>query len=63
MIRRFIKMNSLDDTIVMIKRANEVAGDVLVYHGRYIIDGKSALGVLSLDLRAGATIEYPAEAT
>lgn len=40
-----------------VKLNNTVVGNVKIYRGEYIVDGKSLLGVLSLDLTEKATVE------
>ena len=59
---KFIKMNSVTDVMNFVKEASKIEGDVTVLKGRYIIDGKSIMGVMSIDMSAGMTVEYPADA-
>ena len=59
---KFIKMNSVTDVMNFIKEASKIEGDVTVLKGRYIIDGKSIMGVMSIDMSTGMTVEYPADA-
>lgn len=33
-------------------------GDVIVSHGRYVVDGKSLMGLLSLDLSMPLTVDF-----
>lgn len=59
---KFIKMNSVTDVMNFVKEASKIEGDVTVLKGRYIIDGKSIMGVMSIDMSTGMTVEYPANA-
>lgn len=59
---KFIKINSVTDVMNFVKEASKIEGDVTVLKGRYIIDGKSIMGVMSIDMSAGMTVEYPADA-
>ena len=59
---KFIKMNSVSDVMNFVKEASKIEGDVTVLKGRYIIDGKSIMGVMSIDMSTGMTVEYPTDA-
>lgn len=48
---------SLAKIYQFIKLNNRCVGKIKVYRGEYIVDGKSFLGVLSLDLSEKATVE------
>jgi hypothetical protein len=43
-------LSTVQDVQEFCKYANQNEGDVLIYSGRYIVDGKSILGLYSLDL-------------
>ncbi len=58
-----VKMNNFTDITTFVKQAAEVIGDVTLYKGRYAIDGKSIMGIMSIDVSTGFYVEYPAEAT
>ena len=62
MERTRIKIHSITDMTRFVQAAKEVEGDIIVEKGRYSVDGKSILGVLSLDMSSGVIIEYPKEA-
>lgn len=53
-----IKIHGVNDAALFVEKAKELDTDVLVKRGRYCIDGKSILGVLSLDMSQGVTVEY-----
>lgn len=59
---KFIKMNSVTDIMNFVKEASKIEGDITVLKGKYIIDGKSIMGVMSIDMSTGMTVEYPADA-
>lgn len=59
---KFIKITSVNDVINFVKEASKIEEDVTVLKGRYVIDGKSIMGVMSIDMSTGMTVEYPAEA-
>lgn len=60
---KFIKMSDINDIVNFVNEASKVESDINVLKGRYVIDGKSIMGVLSIDLSTGMTVEYPEEAT
>lgn len=57
-----IVINGINDVCDFIKASNLVDGDVTLVKGRYIVDGKSIMGVLSLDMTSPIHVEYPADA-
>lgn len=58
-----IKISNLKDIRELVSQAQLVDGDVILSKGKFAVDAKSALGVLSLDISDGATIDFPATAT
>jgi len=58
----YIKMSGINDVTEFVKRATAVDGDIVVKRGKYCVDGKSLLGLFSLDLDEGVTVEYPTDA-
>ena len=58
----FVKMTGIKDITDLVKVANGVEGDIEVRKGRWCVDAKSIMGVMSIDLSGGATIIYPSEA-
>ena len=63
MITRHIKMNELSKIYAFSEKARNVNGDVIIKKGHFAVDGKSMLGIMSINLSEGATIEYPNDAT
>ena len=59
----YVKINGISDVSNFASMASRVNGDVIVKKGIYVVDGKSLMGLYSLDLTAGVTVEYPEDAT
>ncbi len=57
MIETIISLDSLDSVKEFNKAALENHGDVTLFSGRYIIDGKSIMGILSMDLTKPIKVE------
>jgi phosphotransferase system HPr-like phosphotransfer protein len=53
-----ITLNTINDVKSFVNTANKFNGDVLIRNGHYIVDGKSLLGIFSLDLSKGLTVEF-----
>jgi phosphotransferase system HPr-like phosphotransfer protein len=62
MKNKTIKINGISDITSFIREASKVDGDVLCTKGRYTVDGKSILGLMSFDTSTGFEVEYPASA-
>ncbi|MBQ6834050.1 MAG: HPr family phosphocarrier protein [Lachnospiraceae bacterium] len=56
-----IKLDTIQDAKKFVALANECDFDVNVRFNHFIIDAKSILGVLSLDLAKAFTVEYDGE--
>lgn len=52
-----ILIGTLDNAKRVVEICSECKEDILIHSGRYIVDAKSILGVLSLDLSIPATVE------
>ncbi len=59
---KYIKIFGLNDLSNFVIEATKVKGDVLVYRGKFCVDAKSLMGMMSLNVYEGCRIEYPAEA-
>ena len=57
-----ISIKGLHDVYTFISKAQAVDGDVTVTRGRYAVDGKSVLGIFSLDMSQDVTVTYPKDA-
>lgn len=53
-----VKLDSLDDIAMLVARADEVKGDVILSRGRFSVDGRSLLGALSIGWSEPFTVEY-----
>lgn len=63
MMSKFITINGITDMTNFIRHAVMVDGDVICRKGKYAVDGKSIMGVMSIDISTGVTVEYPDDAT
>lgn len=61
MIETMIELKTFQDVNDFAKLASKCADDVLVYNGRYIVSGKSILGLYSLDLSKRMKVEFYGE--
>ena len=58
----FIKIYNVKEIMEFVVQAGKVDGDVTVYRGKYVVDGKSLMGIFSIDLSDGVQVEYPEDA-
>ena len=58
MFERKIRLNGSDDASKFVKAAAECPFNVDVCYNRIVVDGKSILGVLGLDLTRELTVRY-----
>ena len=58
MVERKIKLNELEEVKEVVSVASQCDFDIDVFYNRVIIDAKSMLGVLSLDLTKTLTVKY-----
>lgn len=56
--QRKIKLSTIQDAKKFVALANECDFDINVRFNHFIIDAKSILGVLSLDLAKAITVEF-----
>lgn len=59
---KYISIFGINDLVNFCSKANEVEGDVLVSKGKFVVDGKSMMGLMSIDVSSGCKIEYPEDA-
>lgn len=57
-----ISIKGLNDVYKFVAKAQEIEGDITVQRGRYAVDGKSVLGIFSLDMSQDVTVIYPEDA-
>ena len=60
-VQKKIKISSVDEAKEFVSKAVACDFDINVFYNRVIIDAKSILGVLSLDLTKVLTVEYDGE--
>jgi len=58
MIESAIKLSNVTEINDFVRLTNMCTGDVTIYSGRYIIDGKSLMGIYSLDLSNSIRVEF-----
>lgn len=63
MKKMIVAIHGINDLNQFIQHARTVDGDVLVSRGKFVVDGKSIMGVFSIDVSQGCTVEYPEDAT
>lgn len=61
MKQKRILLPTIDDAKAFVAAATQCDFDIDVYYNRVVIDAKSILGVLSLDLRNVLTVQYDGE--
>lgn len=59
MKKMFIKINGVSDISTFVANAIQIKDDITVIKENSIINGKSLIGMFSLDLSTGVTVEYP----
>ena len=52
MTETVMKLDSISDITTFLYFANKCPGEVTVYSGKYVVNGKSLLGLYSLDLNS-----------
>ncbi len=63
MVSKQIVISTIADMMDFARESSKVFGDVLIKKGIYTIDGKSIMGIVSIDPSTGITVEYPEDAT
>lgn len=63
MKKMVIAIHGINDLNQFIHHARTVDGDIVVSRGKFAVDGKSIMGVFSIDVSQGCTVEYPTDAT
>ena len=61
MKQKRILLPTIDDAKMFVAAATQCDFDIDVYYNRVVIDAKSILAVLSLDLRNVLTVQYDGE--
>lgn len=63
MRKTYVEIHSIHDMTQFVQLAAMVDGDVTCRKGKYTVDGKSVMGVMSIDISTGVVVEYPETAT
>lgn len=58
MIETKIKLNTTKDVVNFVTLCSNCVDDVLVYSGKYIVSGKSLMGLYSLNLSEVLKVEF-----
>lgn len=61
MIKKSIVLNSVSDVKNFVNLVNEYPFEIDLVSGRYVVDGKSIMGIFSLDLKQPITCCIDAE--
>ena len=56
-----MKLNTIEDVKSFVDAANKFNGRITVRNMHYAVDGKSIMGVFSLDLSGVLTVEFDSE--
>lgn len=59
MISKSIKISNLEDINEFVAEANKVSGDITLKRGKFVIDAKSLLGVLAINIAEGVDVTFP----
>ena len=63
MKKMYVAINTISKATEFVQKASQVDGDVICTKGQYTIDGKSIMGIFSIDISEGIMVEYPETAT
>ena len=58
MYSKYLKICGINDLKEFSRLATMLDGDVVISKGKYVIDGKSLMGLLSIDTSNGVKVEY-----
>ena len=58
MKKMYVAINTINKATEFVQKASQVDGDVICTKGRYTIDGKSIMGIFSIDISGGIMVEY-----
>jgi phosphotransferase system HPr-like phosphotransfer protein len=60
---KVIRLEKIDEIVAFVNKAMTVSeGEVYVKRDRYVVNGTSLMGLISIDVTKGITVEYPASA-
>lgn len=58
-MEKVVYINNIDKLKQFVEIANNCDGDVICSKGKFVVDGKSLLGIISIDTSTGIKVEYP----
>lgn len=61
MVETVIKLDKVVDASGFVNLTSKINGDVTLYSGKYVVDGKSIMGIYSLDLTKPIKMEIDGE--
>ena len=61
MVERHIRLNETEDVKEFVNEAAKCDFDIDIYYNRFLIDAKSILGILSMDLTKVLTVDCHGE--
>ena len=61
MLNKKIRLKTINDVREFVKEAEKCEFDVDIFYNRIIVDAKSLLGVMSMDLTKPLTVKYSPE--
>lgn len=59
MVSKVIYLDKISDITQFAIEAQKIEGDVIARRGKFVVDAKSILGVISINPAEGMTVEYP----
>lgn len=59
----YVSINTINKVTEFVQKASQVDGDIICTKGQYTVDGKSIMGVFSIDISESIMVEYPETAT
>ena len=63
MKKMYVSINTINKVTEFVQKASQVDGDIICTKGQYTVDGKSIMGVFSIDISESIMVEYPETAT
>ena len=62
MKKMYVAINTINKVTEFVQKASQVDGDIVCKKGKYVINGKSIMGIFSIDTSEGMIVEYPEDA-
>lgn len=61
-MKKVVSINSVNELKRFVNESTKVDGDVICYRDPYRVNGKSILGLMSIDIADGFVVEFPCNA-